>query len=161
MKSIQINILYQEDGSVVIFLFNFYYILISVKSFELVQLLVSRFLMKYKNDFATCVLTIVFNRAYYLRSKILSTNVADEVQILNVDVTEIAHDKDINSVSVSPNDRLIATGSQDKTAKVSFVAVITDSMEQSPLERLRHLAGQLLSKGSLTCSQKPPPRILS
>ncbi|GFG39073.1 hypothetical protein Cfor_11996 [Coptotermes formosanus] len=42
----------------------------------------------------------------------------DEVQILNVDLTEIAHEKDINSVSVSPNDKLIATGSQDKTAKL-------------------------------------------
>ena len=32
--------------------------------------------------------------------------------------TEIAHDKDINSVAVSPNDRLIATASQDKTARM-------------------------------------------
>eukprot|EP00794_Sanderia_malayensis_P012111 gene12111-13362_t len=29
-----------------------------------------------------------------------------------------AHDKDINSVTYSPNDKLIATGSQDKTAKI-------------------------------------------
>lgn len=91
-------------------------------------------------------MTAVFNMAYYLRSKILSTNVADEVQILNVDVTEIAHDKDINSVSVSPNDKLIATGSQDKTAKVSFVLVITNSMEQCHLQKLSHLAGHLFSK---------------
>ena len=33
-------------------------------------------------------------------------------------LTEKAHDKDINSVTVSPNDKLIASGSQDKTAKV-------------------------------------------
>ena len=32
--------------------------------------------------------------------------------------TEIAHDKDINAVSVSPNDRLVATASQDKTARL-------------------------------------------
>ncbi|XP_054851571.1 transducin beta-like protein 3 [Eublepharis macularius] len=32
--------------------------------------------------------------------------------------TEKAHDKDVNSVAVSPNDKLIATGSQDKTAKL-------------------------------------------
>ncbi|XP_043197906.1 transducin beta-like protein 3 [Amphibalanus amphitrite] len=32
--------------------------------------------------------------------------------------TEIAHDKDINSVAVSPNDRLLATASQDKTARL-------------------------------------------
>ncbi|KAK4874896.1 hypothetical protein RN001_014256 [Aquatica leii] len=32
--------------------------------------------------------------------------------------TEIAHEKGINSVVVSPNDKIIATGSQDKTAKL-------------------------------------------
>ena len=57
---------------------------------------------------------------HYVKGEILNANVADEVQILNVDHTEIAHEKDINSVSVSPNDKMIATGSQDKTAKVSF-----------------------------------------
>lgn len=37
---------------------------------------------------------------------------------LNVAHTTLAHQKDINSVNISPNDKLIATGSQDKTAKV-------------------------------------------
>ncbi len=32
--------------------------------------------------------------------------------------TSKAHDKDVNSVCVSPNDKLIASGSSDKTAKV-------------------------------------------
>ncbi|CAB3230075.1 unnamed protein product [Arctia plantaginis] len=32
--------------------------------------------------------------------------------------TELAHQTDINCVSVSPNDKIIATGSQDKTAKL-------------------------------------------
>jgi U3 small nucleolar RNA-associated protein 13 len=32
--------------------------------------------------------------------------------------TVLAHDKDINCVSISPNDRFIATSSQDKTAKL-------------------------------------------
>lgn len=50
---------------------------------------------------------------------------SDEVQILNVDLTEIAHDKDINSVCVSPNDKLVATGSQDKTAKLWSVDGLT------------------------------------
>jgi U3 small nucleolar RNA-associated protein 13 len=47
-------------------------------------------------------------------------------------LTEIAHDKDINSVCISPNDKLIATGSQDKTAKVCCILTVANSMEQSP-----------------------------
>lgn len=38
--------------------------------------------------------------------------------ILNCIKTEMAHQKDINCVSVSPNDKIIATASQDKTAKL-------------------------------------------
>ncbi|XP_015112671.1 transducin beta-like protein 3 [Diachasma alloeum] len=37
---------------------------------------------------------------------------------LNAAHTVLAHEKDINCVVVSPNDKLIATGSQDKTAKI-------------------------------------------
>ena len=37
---------------------------------------------------------------------------------LSVKFTVKAHDKDINSVCVSPNDKLIASGSSDKTIKV-------------------------------------------
>ena len=32
-----------------------------------------------------------------------------------------AHDKDINALAVSPNDALICTASQDRTAKVTFL----------------------------------------
>ena len=53
--------------------------------------------------------------------------VTDEVHILNVDLSQIAHDKDINSVCVSPNDKLVATGSQDKTAKVTHIQIINNS----------------------------------
>nr|XP_031841199.1 transducin beta-like protein 3 [Nomia melanderi] len=42
----------------------------------------------------------------------------DEKHSLDVVHTVLAHRKDINSVTVSPNDKLIATGSQDKTAKL-------------------------------------------
>ncbi|XP_034047308.1 transducin beta-like protein 3 [Thalassophryne amazonica] len=37
---------------------------------------------------------------------------------LTARTTEKAHDKDVNSVAVSPNDKLLATGSQDRTAKL-------------------------------------------
>lgn len=37
---------------------------------------------------------------------------------LNATLTQVAHQKDINSICFSPNDKLLATGSQDKTAKV-------------------------------------------
>ncbi|KAL2299100.1 hypothetical protein Nmel_014716 [Mimus melanotis] len=37
---------------------------------------------------------------------------------LHARVTERGHDKDINSVAVSPNDKLLATGSQDRLAKL-------------------------------------------
>ncbi|XP_061605673.1 transducin beta-like protein 3 [Phyllopteryx taeniolatus] len=36
--------------------------------------------------------------------------------------TEKAHDKDVNSVAVSPNDKLLASGSQDRTAKLWSLA---------------------------------------
>lgn len=32
--------------------------------------------------------------------------------------TQIAHEKDINCVTMAPNDKMVATGSQDKTAKI-------------------------------------------
>ncbi|KFB39541.1 hypothetical protein ZHAS_00006885 [Anopheles sinensis] len=51
----------------------------------------------------------------------------EELPRLQCSLTELAHDKDINCVCISPNDRLVATGSQDKTAKlwdVSNLAVV-------------------------------------
>jgi len=41
--------------------------------------------------------------------------------------THRAHDKDINSLDVSPNDKLLASGSQDKTAKIFQVEYSTTS----------------------------------
>ncbi|XP_076644102.1 transducin beta-like protein 3 [Halictus rubicundus] len=49
----------------------------------------------------------------------LSNNLEfDDGNSLDVAHTVLAHQKDINSVTISPNDKLIATGSQDKTAKL-------------------------------------------
>ena len=39
--------------------------------------------------------------------------------------THKAHEKDINSLDISPNDRLLASGSQDKTAKIWEVDYVT------------------------------------
>ena len=44
--------------------------------------------------------------------------ITSETIELQVKWTEKAHDKDINVVSVSPNDKLIVSASQDKTAKI-------------------------------------------
>ncbi|MCI4385087.1 hypothetical protein PGIGA_G00046290 [Pangasianodon gigas] len=42
----------------------------------------------------------------------------EEPAQLTARITEKAHDKDVNSVAVSPNDKLLASGSQDRTAKL-------------------------------------------
>lgn len=45
-------------------------------------------------------------------------NKLEETHPLTCKHTTIAHDKDINCVTVSPNDKIIATASQDKTTKL-------------------------------------------
>jgi len=42
----------------------------------------------------------------------------DEPQRITTKYTTLAHDKDINSIALAPNDKLFATGSQDRTAKL-------------------------------------------
>lgn len=48
----------------------------------------------------------------------MNPNPTEENESLTVLHTAVAHDKDINAVCVSPNDSLIASGSQDKLAKI-------------------------------------------
>ncbi|KAM8961647.1 transducin beta-like protein 3 [Pelodytes ibericus] len=48
----------------------------------------------------------------------ISAKQSDGPEPLHASVTEKGHDKDINSIAVSPNDKLIASGSQDRTAKL-------------------------------------------
>lgn len=63
--------------------------------------------------------------------KIEKDNDDDSIKV-NVAFTVKAHEKDINSVTVSPNDKLIASGSSDKTIKLwdstdgSCLAVLRD-----------------------------------
>nr|XP_043907653.1 transducin beta-like protein 3 [Solea senegalensis] len=46
----------------------------------------------------------------------------EDMHELTARSTEKAHDKDVNSVAVSPNDKLLASGSQDRTAKLWSLA---------------------------------------
>lgn len=50
------------------------------------------------------------------------TTAGEDVHQLTPRATEKAHDKDVNSVAVSPNDKLLASGSQDRTAKLWSLA---------------------------------------
>lgn len=43
---------------------------------------------------------------------------ADKILSLSCSATQIAHEKDVNCVTISPNDKMIATASQDKIAKL-------------------------------------------
>ena len=49
----------------------------------------------------------------------LPAEFSGELHHLQSQATEHAHDKDINSVVVAPNDKLVCSGSQDRTAKVN------------------------------------------
>ena len=48
----------------------------------------------------------------------------DTVLPLQSKLTQKAHDKEIQSIAVSPNDKLIASGSRDKKAKVASFCVL-------------------------------------
>ncbi|EDV25613.1 uncharacterized protein TRIADDRAFT_23688, partial [Trichoplax adhaerens] len=79
--------------------------------------LVDTFIVSGSNDYTMKVWTLPasFDEVWFKFYKL-------NVQSLTATVTEISHKKDINSIDVSPNDKLIATASQDKTAKVWLVS---------------------------------------
>ncbi|KAI2666592.1 Transducin beta-like protein 3 [Labeo rohita] len=52
----------------------------------------------------------------------LLPDVGCEPLSLTARLTEKAHDKDVNSVTISPNDKLLVSGSQDRTAKLWSLA---------------------------------------
>ena len=56
---------------------------------------------------------------------------AEEVKCKSL-TTHKAHEKDINSLDVSPNDRLLASGSQDRTTKVYEIDYVTGSGGKAP-----------------------------
>ena len=58
-------------------------------------------------------------KVWSLEKLVLTEN--SEPQSLSSLFTLKTHDKEVNSVAVSPNDKHFATGSADKTAKVSFI----------------------------------------
>lgn len=59
-------------------------------------------------------------RGFCSHDKQLTTITGKHAETLG---TVRAHDKDINTIDVSPNSKLIATGSQDKTIKVHHFIV--------------------------------------
>ena len=65
----------------------------------------------------TCAKDKTLKRWFLPSAKDLLTD-NDQKLELSVSTSIRAHDKDINIVSVSPNDAFVVTGSQDKTAKV-------------------------------------------
>ncbi|KAJ3283751.1 Transducin (beta)-like 3 [Blyttiomyces sp. JEL0837] len=56
----------------------------------------------------------------------ISSDKSGEVPKFKSLFTFQAHDKDINSIAIAPNDKVFATGSQDKTAKVWGMAIAAE-----------------------------------
>ncbi|GAA5863918.1 hypothetical protein JCM3774_004417 [Rhodotorula dairenensis] len=65
---------------------------------------------------------------------------ADSVQPLRSMSTTKIHDKDINSLDISPNDKLLASGSQDRTAKL-FAVAYTAATKSTPASASLSLLG--------------------
>jgi len=65
-----------------------------------------------------CILVHPVYLFIYSFIEIIFNVLTDQALLLNTSCTILAHEKEINCVTISPNDKLIATASQDKTAKV-------------------------------------------
>ncbi|PFX26688.1 Transducin beta-like protein 3 [Stylophora pistillata] len=75
-----------------------------------------------KNLGQVAVVTFDHNVVFHELESLKRTKQLDSPIKLSVKLTEKAHDKGINSVAISPNDKLLATGSQDKTAKIWMIS---------------------------------------
>ena len=53
-----------------------------------------------------------------------SDDLTDDPEHIICTQTVLAHDRDINSIDIAPNDRLIVTASRDKTAKVRVTLLV-------------------------------------
>ncbi|PFH52231.1 hypothetical protein AMATHDRAFT_74295 [Amanita thiersii Skay4041] len=67
----------------------------------------------------------------------LSANDTTEIIRCKSLTTQKAHDKDINSLDVSPNDRLLASGSQDRTVKIFEIEYVAGSSKAPPRGELK------------------------
>lgn len=65
-------------------------------------------------------------------------NEANEAELCSVNAlcTHKIHDKDINSLDIAPNDKLLVSGSQDKTAKLFQIQLDTKRGGESSLKQL-------------------------
>lgn len=75
--------------------------------------------------------------------------------------TQIAHDKDINSLDVSPNDRFLVSGSQDRTAKIFEIhySVGTGNVRRGELKHLGTCKGH--KRGVWTVRFSKTERVLA
>uniref|UniRef100_A0A2K6NRR7 Transducin beta like 3 n=1 Tax=Rhinopithecus roxellana TaxID=61622 RepID=A0A2K6NRR7_RHIRO len=106
-----------------------------------------------------------------LPKALLSKNTAPDNSpiLLQAQTTQRCHDKDINSVAIAPNDKLLATGSQDRTAKLWALPQCQLSlpwtrcwpqpqlMAPSSSGRSRTSAVPTPHPGDISCPTPPPP----
>ncbi|KDQ63125.1 hypothetical protein JAAARDRAFT_367694 [Jaapia argillacea MUCL 33604] len=74
--------------------------------------------------------------------------------------TQKAHDKDINSLDISPNDQLLASGSQDRTAKIfSITYSSSPTQKKGTIKLVATLTGH--KRGVWSVKFSPSERVLA
>lgn len=82
------------------------------------------FLFRNSNDFIVSGSQDTTVKVWSLENLILDSSINDKPQNLSSLFTLKTHDKEVNSVAVSFNDKQFATGSADKTAKVCSYLIL-------------------------------------